>query len=270
MATSDFSGLRIVVTRAHHQAGSLARMLRERGAVVEEIPTIEIKLPATFEPLDQALDHVASYDWLILTSANGVEALWNRAEQIGTDLSPLGKLRICAIGPATQRAIQSRGLQVAVVPPQFVAESVVEALRLEVRGKRVLLVRAKEARDVIPRELRHAGAKVDVVAAYETVTPEGARQRLLSILNSKNRPHAITFTSSSTARHLIAMLGGPDAARQLLNDIALVSIGPVTSATLREAGLTPAGEAGQYTIGGLVDALAGWARNRRGADGNSL
>src|SRR5215469_11098989 len=115
MATSDFSGLRIVVTRAHHQAGSLARMLRERGAVVEEIPTIEIKLPATFEPLDQALDHVASYDWLILTSANGVEALWNRAEQIGTDLSPLGKLRICAIGPATQRAIQSRGLQVAVV-----------------------------------------------------------------------------------------------------------------------------------------------------------
>jgi len=270
MATSDLSDFGIVVTRAHHQAGSLARLLRERGANVEEIPTIEIKPPASFGPLDLALRDLASYDWLILTSVNGVEALWGRGDEIGTDLLPLQKLQICAIGPATQRAIQKRGAQVAVVPKQFVAESVVEALRSAVRGKRALLVRAKEARDVIPRELRNAGAEVDVVTGYETVVPEGARQRLLSILDSKKRPDAITFTSSSTARHLIAMLGGPDRTRELLRAIALVSIGPVTSATLREAGLAPACEAGQYTIHGLVDAIGDWARHRRGGHETSL
>jgi uroporphyrinogen-III synthase len=262
MATSDLSGLRIVVTRAKHQAGSLARMLRERGAEVEEIPTIEIRPPADFAPLDNALRQLSSYDWLVLTSVNGVEALFSRAEKMRADLSPLKELQICVIGPATRRAIEKRGFDVAVVPRQYVAESVVEALRSEVRGKRVLLVRAKEARDVIPRELRKLAAEVNVVAAYETVVPASARKRLLSLFQSKEPPDAITFTSSSTARHLVAMLGGPAEAREILCDVALISIGPVTSATLREAGLTPAVEASEYTMPGLLAAIIDWAQNR--------
>src|SRR5438270_1140191 len=169
MVTSDLNGVRIIVTRAQHQAGSLARMLRERGAEVQEIPTIEIRPPADSSALDSALRRLSEYDWLIRTSVNGVEALFRRAEQLGISVTPLHDVQICAIGPATRRAVEKREFKVAAVPRQYVAESVVEALRAKVRGKRVLLVRAKEARDVIPRELQKAGAEVTVAAAYETV-----------------------------------------------------------------------------------------------------
>lgn len=258
MAKPDLSGLRILVTRAQHQAGSLARMLRERSAEVEEIPTIEIRPPADSAALDAALRDLAQYDWLILTSVNGVEALFRRAQELGADVSPLKSTQICAIGPATRRAIEKRRLNVAVVPQQYVAEAVVDALRPQVRGKRVLLVRAQEARDVIPRELQQAGAEVTVAAAYETVVPHGARERLQAALASEQRPDMITFTSSSTVRHLVSLLGGAGAARQQLSAIALASIGPVTSATLREAGLQPSMEAAEYTMAGLADAIAQW------------
>jgi uroporphyrinogen-III synthase len=258
MVTSDLSGVRIIVTRAQHQAGSFARLLRDRGAEVEEIPTIEIRPPADSSALDSALRRLSEYDWLILTSVNGVEALFRRAHEIAANFSRLKNIQICAIGPATRRAIERRKLAVAVVPQQYVAESVVDALRAEVRGKRVLLVRAKEARDVIPRELRQAGADVTVAAAYETVVPERARERLLARLTSGQNPDVITFTSSSTARHLVSLLGGADAARRQLARVTLASIGPVTSATLREAGLQPSIEATEYTMAGLVEALERW------------
>lgn len=260
MTASDVSGLRILVTRAEHQAGSLARMLRERGAEVEAIPTIEIKALADSSALDAALRQLADFDWLILTSVNGVEALFARAEELGVSLAALKQIQICAIGPATRRAIEKRGMKVAVVPKQYVAESVVEALRGKVDEKRILLVRAKEARDVIPRELRKAGADVTVVTAYETTVPAGARERLLTTLKSKQRPDVITFTSSSTARHLIALVGGAKAARLQLSGVALASIGPVTSATLRDAGCEPQIEASEYTMAGLVDAIVRWRR----------
>lgn len=261
----ELSGLRIVVTRAAHQVGSLARMLRERGAEVEEIPTIEIRPPADFGDLDRAMRQLASYNWLILTSVNGVEAMVARAQQISADLSPLHKLHICAIGPATRRALEKRGFRVAAMPQPYMAESVVEALRSRVRDKRVLLVRAKEARDVIPRELRSAGAEVNVVAAYETHVPAGARERLTNSLHARPRPGAITFTSSSTARHLVMLLGGAENARELLRNIALISIGPVTSATLREYHLAPAIEASDYTMKGLVEAMVKWHKGQYGS-----
>lgn len=258
MTASDLSGLRIIVTRAEHQAGSLARMLRERGAEVEAIPTIAIRPPADSSALDDALRELASYEWLILTSVNGVDALFGRAEKLGVDLAVLKQIWICAIGPATRRAIEKCGMNVALVPKHYVAESVVEALQGKVSGKRVLLVRAKQARDVIPRELRKAGADVTVAAAYETTVPAGARERLLRRLQSKPRPDVITFTSSSTARHLIALLGGAKTAREHLSEVALASIGPVTSSTLREGGLQPQIEAGEYTMAGLVNAIVRW------------
>ena len=146
------------------------------------------------------------------------------------------RLRIAAIGPATKKAIEQRGVKVDVVPKEYVAESVVRSLRRRVKGKRVLLVRAKVARDVIPRELRKAGAQVHVVEAYETVVPQSSRTRLRDALsNPRRRPHVVTFTSSSTVRNFVALLGARQ--RADLDEVRLASIGPVTSSTLRESGL---------------------------------
>ena len=201
------SGVRVLVGRARHQAGALSGELRKVGATVLEVPFIEIRKPRSFKPLDSALQNLDGYDWLILTSANGVEAMWERLTKLRLKKT-LKHLRIAAIGPATKRAIEQHGGKVDVVPKEYVAESVVRSLRRRVKGKRVLLVRARVARDVIPRELRRAGARVDVVEAYETVVPQSSRTRLRSALaNPRRRPHVITFTSSSTVRNFAALLG---------------------------------------------------------------
>ena len=172
------SGQRVLVTRARRQAGALAALLRRQGATVMEIPSIEIRPPRSYRPLDQALRHITEYDWLVLTSVNGVEALFARLKKLRLTARQLKGLRIAAIGPATRAAIEKRGLRVHVMPREYVAESVVQALRAKVKGKQVLLVRAKVARDVIPNDLVKAGAKVDVIEAYETVLPESSRTEL--------------------------------------------------------------------------------------------
>ena len=159
-------GLRILVGRARHQASALSSGLRKLGAGVIEIPFIEIRRPRSYQPLDTALRNIPNYDWLVLTSVNGVEALWERLTTLHLTKRELRHLQVAAIGPATKKAIEDRGLKVQVVPEHYVAESVVDSLRNKVKGKRVLLARAKIARDVIPRELRKLGAKVDVVEAY--------------------------------------------------------------------------------------------------------
>ncbi len=248
------AGTRILVGRARHQASALSSGLRKLGADVLEIPFIEIRNPRSFRPLDSALKNIASYDWLILTSVNGVEAMWKRVKKLGIHPRDLHRLNIAAIGPATKKAIENRGLKVDVVPKEYVAESVVQSLRSKVKGRRILLVRARIARDVIPRELRGAGAEVDVVEAYETVIPKSSRSRLRSALrNPKRRPDVITFTSSSSVRNFVALLGKKPP--QLLNGIRLASIGPVTSATLRELGLPVNIEAREFTIPGLIQAI---------------
>ena len=265
--SARLAGIRVLVGRARHQAGALSSELRELGATVIEIPFIEIRKPRSFQRLDTALRNLCNYDWLILTSVNGVEAMWERMGKLRLLSESLDHLRMAAIGPATKKAIERRGVNVDVVPEEYVAESVVSSLRRRVKGKRVLLVRAKVARDVIPRELRAAGAHVDVVEAYETVVPKSSGVRLRSALkNPTRRPHVITFTSSSTVRNFVALLGlGSRAAARArgqerprhtgLNGIHLASIGPVTSATLREMGLRVDIEARQYTIPGLVKAI---------------
>ena len=250
------AGERVLVTRAKDQAGSLAEQLESLGARVLEIPVIEIRPPASYQALDATLANIENYDWLILTSVNGVEALFSRMNTLSLGPEKLLHLNIAAIGPATREKIEEHGLPVDVVPEQYVAESVVEALRDAVSGKRVLLVRAKLARDVIPEQLRLAGAKVHVAEAYETVVPEGSRQRLQQALaDPRQRPTVITFTSSSTARHFVALLDSENRAEPL-RGITIASIGPVTSATLRELGLRVDVEAAEYTIPGLVKALA--------------
>jgi uroporphyrinogen-III synthase len=257
------AGLRIVIGRARHQASALSSGLRELGAEVIEIPFIEIRKPRSYQPLDTALKNLHDYDWLILTSVNGVDALWDRVRKCRLTKKHFRHLKVAAIGPATKKAIEKRGIKVNVVPEEYVAESVVERLRDQVAGKRVLLARARVARDVIPRELRELGAKVDVVEAYETVVPQSSRTRLRAILKSpKRRPDMITFTSSSTVRNFVVLLGknmwrGRRRPRKagLLDGVRLASIGPVTSSTLRELGFPVDIEAKEYTIPGLIKAI---------------
>lgn len=265
-STLPLAGCRVLVSRAKEQAAALSSALRELGCKVIEIPFIEIRKPRSYQPLDLALQNLASYDWLILTSVNGVKALFERMARAGVDAKALSRLKIAAIGPATKHAIERHGLQVTVTPKEYVAESVVAALRRRVKGKRVLLVRARVARDVIPRELRQAGAAVDVVEAYETVAPESSQRRLRAALSSTRKPHAITFTSSSTVRNFVRLLGLREARSVLKRSAAshgihTASIGPVTSATLRELGLPVDMEAAEYTIPGLVAAITA-ARER--------
>jgi uroporphyrinogen-III synthase len=259
-------GLRILVGRARHQASALSSRLHESGAEVIEIPFIEIRKPRSCKPLDSALNKLHDYNWLILTSVNGVEALWSRLNKLGLRKKQLQHLKVAAIGPATKQAIEKRGIKVSVVPEEYIAESVVDSLRNQVAGKRVLLARAKVARDVIPRELRKLGAKVDVVEAYETVVPQSSRKKLQAVLKDlKRRPHVITFTSSSTVKNFIALLGKtmwrgrPRPRKPGSNEISIASIGPVTSATLRDFGLTVSIEAEQYTIPGLVKAIVDYS-----------
>src|ERR1700722_6605433 len=277
MKSKPLSGVRVLVGRARHQASALSTELRKRGAEVMEVPFIETREPKSFLPLDAALKNLHAYDWLILTSVNGVEALWKRMTKLKLTKASLKSLRIAAIGPATKKAIVQCGVEVDVVPREYVAESVVRSLRRRVKGKRVLLVRAKVARDVIPRELRQAGAHVDVVEGYETVVPESSQRRLLALLkNPRRRPHVVTFTSSSTVRNFVALLGGPRTAARTLQafggrnvphtGIGMASIGPVTSATLQEMGLGVSVSAREFTIPGLVDAIVHWAMTGRQSD----
>ena len=170
--------------RARHQASALSSGLRKLGAEVVEIPFIEIRPPQSYEPLDNALKNLSEYDWLILTSVNGVDAVWERMRKLRLERKALRHLQVAAIGPATRQAIEQHGAKVNVVPKEYVAESVVTSLRRKVKRKRVLLARAKVARDVIPRELRKLGARVDVVEAYETVVPRASQQRLRRVLKS--------------------------------------------------------------------------------------
>jgi uroporphyrinogen-III synthase len=225
---------------------------------VIEIPFIEIRKPRSYQPLDSALKQIDHYDWLILTSVNGVDAMWERVKRLKRSKRHLRHLKIAAIGPATKKAIEKRGLKVDVVPEEYVAESVVKSLRREVKGKRVLLARAKVARDVIPRELRELGAQVDVVEAYETVVPKRSRARLRAAMkNPKRRPDVVTFTSSSTVRNFVNLVGTPRGrGRPQLPGVRCASIGPVTSSTLRELGLPVDIEAREYTIPGLIEAIA--------------
>lgn len=253
--TKALAGLRVLVGRARHQASALSAELKALGAEVIEIPFIEIRPPNSYQPLDTALKQVSEYEWLILTSVNGVEALAKRMKRSKIEPRELAHLKIAAIGPATRRAGERLGLNVSVVPARYVAESVVESLRGRVEGQKVLLVRAAVARDVIPRELQKMGAAVNLVEAYKTLVPASSKGELQSVMKDpKRKPQVITFTSSSTVRNFVELLGGRERSG-ILDGIRLASIGPITSATLREFGLPVHMQAEEYTIAGLKRAI---------------
>lgn len=247
------SGRRILITRARHQAGRLAEELRARGAEVLEIPAIEIAPPESYEPLDRALRNLSQYQWLIITSGNAVDALRSRMEALGLTAKECAHLRIAAVGSATAQALVALGLPPAMTPPEYVAESLVEALGTSTRGQRVLLARAAVARDVIPDALRAQGTRVDVVDAYRTVIPTDSVAAIRSAFGGGRHPDAATFTSSSTVANFLALLA--EAGVTAPPSLRAISIGPITSRTLREHGWEPAAEAEPHDLAGLVDAV---------------
>lgn len=245
-------GKRIVVTRARHQASRLTRALEAQGAQVTEFPVIEIASPSSAEPLAWAVRHAEAYQWIVFTSVNGVEAFFGALNAAGRDARALAGSEVAAIGPATAAALARHGIAQVEVGSEFCAEGLAEALAKSVQpGQRVLVARAQESRDVLPRMLEAAGAQVDDVAAYRTLSVDAGSLELEADLRA-GRVDAVTFTSSSTVTNLLACLGG-DAS--LLKGAALCSIGPITTNTLRDAGLEPAVQADEYTIEGLVDAI---------------
>jgi uroporphyrinogen-III synthase len=253
------AGRKILITRARHQAMSLATALEEKGASVVAIPAIEIIPPDSYDALDAALWNAQKYQWLVVTSANGAEVLTERLATLKLPIAALDTLKIAAIGPATARALREMGLHVDEVPKQAIAESLVESLRDQVSGKNVLLVRAKVARDVLPEELRNAGANMDVVDAYQTVVPATSAGDLRFLFAAPSRmPDVVTFTSSSTVTNFFRLLHEANVPAWP-TAMAAASIGPITSQTLRHHGIEPAVEATEYTIPGLVAALCRWS-----------
>jgi len=236
-APGPLAGVTVVVTRARAQASELAARLRTLGARALETPAIRIA------PTSDALPSLAGFDLICLTSANGVEQLFERLAARGEDARALAGARVAAIGPGTARALRERGVIADIVPERFVAEGLIEALA-EVAVSRVLIARAAGARDVLPDALAARGAQVEVVSLYETL----AEPIDPALAPELARADYLTFTSSSTVRFFLAS-AQPGA------DTRIASIGPVTSATLREHGLTPHVEAGRHDIDGLLDAI---------------
>jgi uroporphyrinogen-III synthase/uroporphyrinogen III methyltransferase/synthase len=235
-----------------HQAGKLSDGLRELGAEPVEVPVLEIRPPESFEPLDAALRQLNGYDWLILTSANAVRALVERAWVLEIGVHHLTRLKVAAVGEATAVAARKAGLQVAFVPETYIAETLVGGLLARAAGQRILLARAAVARDVIPDALREAGAEIDVADAYRNVLPEAAPEQLRQAL--AEGIDAATFTSSSSARHLAEAARVAGVAWPLAG-VAAVSIGPITSQTLWELGWESAGEASPFDVSGLIAAV---------------
>ena len=252
-APAALAGKRIVITRGRDRASVLADRLAALGAQVISIPTIEIRDPESWEPLDEAIRRLEEFDFLLATSANGVRNFLARLRACGRSIGDLDRLEIGAIGPVTAREFSRAGVSVGFIPREYRAEGLLQVLgSRDLRNKGFLIPRAKVARDLVPRTLTEMGARVSVVEAYETVRPSFSSGELDRLLTPP--PDMITFTSSSTASNFVAILGEPRA-REVLSAAAVASIGPITSETLRALGARVAVEAKESTMAGLADAI---------------
>lgn len=251
------AGSTFAVTRTRAQASGLAARLRALGASVLELPTIDLAPPPSYDEADACLARLASYRFVVFTSPNGVDAFFARLGHGGLDVRALAYARIAAIGPATAAELAKRGIAADVVPDEYRAEAVADLLIEEglEEGDEVLVPRAFEAREVLPRMLREHGARVDVAPVYRTVRPSRASAEPALAWLASGKVDAVTFTSSSTVRNFVDLVRGEgDAADALLQNLDFYSIGPITSATARDEGLSVAAEAEEYTIPGLVKA----------------
>ncbi len=247
-------GKRIVITRARAQASGLVSTLSKLGAHCIEIPTIQIAEPENTQPLKESIENIKDYDWLVFTSVNGVKFFFNTLFEMGYDVRVLGHLKFACIGPVTKERLKDYGIISDILPETYRAESVIDAFSaFEIKHKKILLPRAKQARTILPEELTRMGAQVDDITAYETLLNTDGKNDLISFLENQ-KIDAITFTSSSTVSNFISQLESKDT-RKLLKNVAIASIGPITSDTARSYGIEPEIEAKEFTIQGLVNSL---------------
>ena len=257
-------GHRIVVSRAEEQADLLSSRLLELGAEALEYPLIRIVPPTDFSELDRAIESIECYDWLIFTSINGVKSFFNRMFNNGFDIRSMAGLKICAIGPGTEKALKEKGLKVEYRPEQFRAEALFELIKGKIRpGDKVLLPRADLARPLLVEKLARKGALVDNVVAYRTlpgkIDAESLKQQL-----ANQKIDMITFTSSSTVNNLVSLLGSDY--EKYLRKVAVASIGPITTATAIKHGISVDCEADFYTIDGLIEAIIQYYSGKAGGE----
>ncbi len=243
---SALEGLRVVVTRAAHQAEELAAPLRALGAEVMLLPTIGIASPLNPEPLREAAAHADDYDWILFTSANGIDAFAGELKQQPRSC----RARIGTVGAATRQAAEERGFIVSLTPEKYVAEALVEAFGSEdLRNRRILIPSAAVTRDVVPRELRKRGAHVEIVEAYRNVLPAENAGSARAVFETPG-PDWVLFASGSAADNLVKLIG-----IEPLRRTRIGSIGPITSEAVQRHGLTVAAEAKIHSAAGLIDAL---------------
>jgi uroporphyrinogen III methyltransferase/synthase len=245
-------GKRILVTRPRAQAADLCDRLSALGAEPILFPTIEIAPLEDYAALDRAIADLPEYLWIIFTSVNGVAAFWDRLSVMGKDGRALSEINLAAIGPATAQALSRCGIHARFIPDEYVAEAIVAGIG-EVGGQRILLPRADIAREALAVELERRGARVDEIAAYRTL-PAAPDPRGLAEL--RRGVSAITFTSSSTVRNFVQMVGQ----NAILPNTVIACIGPITAQTARELDLRVDVVATAYTMGGLAQALSDYFR----------
>ena len=254
--TKPLFGKRIVVTRPAEQAGGFLKGLSRLGAECIEFPTIKVVPPDAWDAFDRAIDDLENYQWLLFTSVNGVRCFLRRLEFLGKDVRDLKGIKIGAIGPKTAGLWRDMGIKPDLMPDEYRAEAVVECFkRHEIKGLKILLPRAYEARAVLPEELRKMGAEVDVVPAYRTVKPDSDIDKLREMLIKKT-VHMITFTSSSTVTNFVEMFkaDGPRL-QEWMSHVAVACIGPITAETARENGFSANLVPSEYTIEGLTHTI---------------
>jgi uroporphyrinogen III methyltransferase/synthase len=248
-------GRTVLVTRTADQAGEFSALLEECGARVVECPTIRLLPPESYAELDAMIGDLAGFDWLVLTSANAVQFFFARLQALGLDARALGRCRVCAVGPKTAAAIRTHGVNPDLVPADYKAEGVVAAFAgTDLAGRRVLFPRADKAREVIPQGLAELGAEVTAPVAYRNVLPDALPPAALEALEA-GEVDCVTFTASSTAENLAALLG-PERFARFLDGVTVASIGPITSKTCRKLGLEVRIEPTEYTLAALTDEIA--------------
>lgn len=249
-------GFGVVVTRAREQASELLDLLEEMGACCFEFPTIAIDPLEDDEPIAREVTRLHEYDWVVFTSVNGVKWFWKTLSRLGRDARTFAGLHVAAIGPATADALRQRGIEPDFVPDRYVAEEVVEGMRRRgVDGKRILVPRALVAREVLPEELREAGAEVTVLPVYVTRLAEENGDAILEALEG-GEVHYVTFTSSSTVENFFSLVSPKSLRPFLARGLRLACIGPVTANTLERFGFSTDIMPEAYTIPGLAQAVA--------------
>lgn len=245
-------GKRIVVTRARAQAGVFVKKLEALGASALEFPTIETAPPDSWSGLDKALDNVSSYQWVIFTSVNGVGYLLERMREKGRDIRDLAGPKICAIGRKTADAVEATGMMVELVPEEFRAEAIIDAIG-DVRGQKILIPRARKAREILPEQLREKGADVEVVIAYQTLKPTAKKPDVIRKIRA-GEVDMVTFTSSSTVSNFAGMFEKSELA-EIQGRLKAAAIGPITKQTAEKFGFGIDIMPNEYTMEGLTQSI---------------